>query len=121
MSDPDGPTALTNITWKWYRSASKTGAWTVIDGETAASYDASDHADNNDVGMYLRAEATYTDLRGSNKTADLASRYVVRPAKVEANSIPEFAPTAVTRDVMEGPAGMTVGAPVTATTPTGTC
>ena len=69
------------------------------------TYKVSDHADNNDVGMYLRAVATYTDRRGSNKTAELVSSYRVQPAKVEANSVPEFAPTAVTRDVQEGPGG----------------
>ena len=75
----------------------------------------SDSADNNDVGMYLRAEATYTDRRGANKTADFVSPHRVRPAKVEANSYPEFNPTSHTRRVQEGESGMTVGAPVTAT------
>ena len=117
VTDPDSTAAslVADQAWKWYRSASDAGPWTVIDGATVAAYTVSDRAESNDLGMYLRAEATYTDRRGSNKTAEFVSRYAVRPAKVEGNSVPEFAPTAIARDVQEGPAGMTVGAPVTAT------
>ena len=117
VSDPDGPDTLDNITWKWYRSSSKSATGTMIDGADAltAAYTVSDDANSNDVGMYLRAVATYTDRRGDNKTAEFVSPYPVRPAKVQQNSIPEFAPTAVAREVQEGPAGMIVGAPVTAT------
>ena len=45
--------------------------------------------------MYLRAVATYTDSRGRNKTAEFVSPHPVRPAKVENNSPPEFASTAL--------------------------
>ena len=81
----------------------------------AAAYTVSDDADSNDVGMYLRAVATYTDRRGANKTAEFVSPHPVRPAKVNQNSLPEFAPTEHARRVQEGPEGMVVGAPVTAT------
>ena len=64
VSDPDGPVTLTNVTWKWYRSSSRSATGTVIDGAEAAAYTVSDDADSYDVGMYLRAVATYTDRRG---------------------------------------------------------
>ena len=115
VTDPDGPSPVTNITWKWYRSSSKTAMGTVIDDATADAYTVSDASDNNDVGKYLRAVATYTDRRGDNKTAEFVSPYQVKAAKVEENALPVFAPTAVTREVQEGPKGMEVGAAVTAT------
>ena len=59
--------------------------------------------------------ATYTDRRGDNKTAEFVSLYPVRPAKVEDNTAPEFATTAITRDIQEGGANRNVGASVTAT------
>ena len=115
VSDPDGLATPANITWKWYRSSSKTAMGTVIDGATAATYDVSDASDNNDVGKYLWAVATYTDRRGENKTAEFVSPYRVKAAKVEDNAVPVFAPTDQVRRVHEGPAGTNVGAPVTAT------
>ena len=120
VEDDDGPDTLTNITWKWYRSASNTGPWTLIDGAggaapDGASYIVSDNANDNDVGMYLRAVASYTDNRGSNKEAENISDYPVRPAKVQNNSGPEFNPTSVAREVQEGSADRNVGPPVSAT------
>ena len=66
VTDPDTiTTPVANETWKWYRSSSNTGPWTEIaDTPANGTYPVSDHADNNDVGMYLRAVATYTDRRG---------------------------------------------------------
>ena len=121
VTDPDGLPADDNDTWKWYRSSRNTGPWTMItSGDPAvpvitADYTASDHAENNDVGMYLRAVATYTDRRGDGKTAEFVSPHTVKATKVEDNSVPKFAPTAVERDIQEGPAGRNVGASVTAT------
>ena len=98
---------------------------TPVDG----TYTVSDEAGDDDRGMYLRAMATYTDRRGNGKTAEFVSIHPVRPAKVEDNTAPEFATTAITRDIQEGGADRNVGAPVTATdadgdvrnyTPTGT-
>ena len=82
--------------------------------ETAV-YPVSDKADSEDLGMYLRAVATYIDGRLTNNTAEFVSVYPVRPPKVRQNSLPEFAPTEHVRRVQEGPTGMVVGAPVTAT------
>ena len=115
VTDPDGPEEVTNLEWKWYRSSSKTAMGTIIDGETENTYTVSDATGNNDVGMHLRAVAAYTDRRGDNKTAEFVSPHPVESAKVEDNSVPVFAPSALGREVQEGPKGMTVGAPVTAT------
>ena len=73
-----------------------------------------DEADDNDVGMYLRVEASYTVVAGSAESAHLVSDYPVQMYR-EDNSAPEFDPTSVTREVSEGMSGMDVGNPVTAT------
>ena len=122
VTDPDGPATIAAATtaWRWYRSSSMSATGTMITDENGAPietniYDVSDTADNNDVGMYLRAVAIYTDRRGANKTAQFVSPHRVRPARVEDNALPKFAPTAHARRVQEGPKGMTVGGVVKAT------
>ena len=120
VTDPDNATAddddgpVTVATWKWHRSSSRTGPWTEIFGETAVTYTASDEAESDDVGMYLRAVATYTDRRGGTKLADFVSLYPVQEAK-EINTDPEFPSAEATRSISEGPSGRAVGTPVTAT------
>ncbi len=114
VTDADGPDPLTNVRWQWYRSSSKTSMGTMIDGAESATYTASDTSTSNDVGMYLRAMATYSDRRGPNKTASLVSDYPVQAARAD-NSVPEFLSAAATRGIPEGPSGRNVGAPVTAT------
>ena len=103
-----------NVQWQWYRSSSKTSMGTPIDGATSNEYTVSDTASNSDVGMYLRAVATYSDSRGPNKTADLVSDYPVQAARKD-NTPPAFASDAATREIPEGAAKRDVGAPVTAT------
>ena len=112
VSDDDGTPS--NVRWQWYRSSSKTAQGTAISGATSATYTAQDKSTDNDVGMYLRAMATYSDARGPNKTASLVSDYPVQVSR-EDNAKPVFALTTATRQVTEGKKGMTVGAPVTAT------
>ena len=114
VTDDDGPDPLTNVRWQWYRSSSKTSMGTEIDGATSATYVVSDTSTSNDVGMYLRAMATYSDRRGPNKTASLVSDYPVQAARKD-NSVPEFPSSAATRSIPEGASGRDVGAPVTAT------
>ena len=81
--DPDGDAATTGggvitdfaidtVTWRWYRSSSMSSRGMVITGTDgtpvdAGEYTVSDDADSNDVGMYLRAVATYTDRRGATR------------------------------------------------------
>ena len=63
-ANPAGTVTAEDITWKWAKSSSKTGAYTDIDGETSAAYTPKPA----DVNHYLRATATYTDPQGSDKT-----------------------------------------------------
>ena len=124
VTDPDDVAAgnayrlytTDGVSWQWYRSSSMSGPWTPISNATNNTYTASDEANNDDRGMYLRASATYIDRRGANKQAlpFVSPKWPVRPAKVEDNTIPEFSPTAIEREIQEGKAGMVVGAPVTA-------
>ena len=66
------------------------------------------------MGYYLRVKVTYTDPQGSGKMATSAMT-----AKVVA--APEFAVTPAERSVAENTAaGMEIGAPVEALTPTAT-
>ncbi len=61
LSDPDG--GVTGVAWGWERSGDGVG-WTSIIGATS-SYTPRE----GDVGMYLRATASYTDAVGSGKRA----------------------------------------------------
>ena len=112
VDDADGE--VTGATWKWYRSSSSSGPWSeIFEAETGGTYTASDEADSYDVGMYLRAVATYTDNRGGNKHAELVALYPVQEAQ-EDNTHPEFPSDTATRSVSEGPIGRDVGGPVRA-------
>ena len=109
VADPDGE--VTDETWKWYRSLTQSGPWAEIFEEVAATYTASDKAENNDVGMYLRAVATYTDRRGGSKLAERVSLYPVQEAK-EINTPPKFPSEVASRSVDEELSGANVGGPV---------
>ena len=93
-TDSDG--VVTNVRWQWYRTPNRSAMGTAIDGATAATYTVSDTSTSNDVGMYLRVVATYSDPRGPNKTASYVSVNPVQPARDD-NTAPEFALTAETR------------------------
>ena len=123
VTDPDGPNTIdeaATTNWSWYRSRNKTGPWTEIvddDGDpvsTNDTYTVSDDADSDDIGMYLRVVAKYTDSLGDDE-ASFVSAHRVREAKVADNSLPEFAPTTHRRSVTEEVAGDVAGGVVTAT------
>ena len=84
LTDIDGDTSAP--TWKWAKSSSKTGAYTVIEAATADMYTPKPA----DVNRYLRATVTYTDPEGSGKTAVERSEFSVRAVR-GANNAPEFA------------------------------
>ena len=72
-------------------------------------------AGDSDVGSYLRVVATYTDGRGSNKTATAVSEHPTI-ARISNNTAPEFPAESTTRAVLEEmPKGTAIGNPVTAT------
>ena len=70
VSDPDG--SVSDVSWQWRKWGTEMGDFTDISGATGAAYTpgaADEHA-------WLRAAASYTDRRGSGKTAESAARQV---------------------------------------------
>ena len=134
LIDPDGgadddvplQTGEANLTsdatWQWARSSRATGPWTDIKGAASASHTPTE----DDVGMYLRATATYDDGHctpcDTKKTAHAIS---VNPVQADpSNQAPRFLDVngneigteGTTRSVAENSeAGTAVGAPVAAT------
>ena len=114
----DGTPITADVTWKWAKSSSRTGAYTVIEGETEATY----IPEPADINHYLRATATYTDPQGSGKMKMVVSAYKVVVAR-STNTPPVFKDAdgmeienGITREVAENtPKGVSVGAPVVAT------
>ena len=71
LTDSDG--GVTGVRWQWARSESASGSWTNISGATAATYT----PDEDDVGSYLRATASYTDAQGPGQSASAATASAV--------------------------------------------
>ena len=124
LSDPDGPSPIANITWRWYRTSDLAQEGEVIlnADDTAehdeATYTPRDRAGANDVDMYLRVKATYEDRRGRRKTAEAVSPFPTLAAIVNEDTIPRFAATTAERRVNENTdSGTEVGRPVTANDP----
>ncbi len=82
LTDPDGEVSA--VTWQWSRSDSS-GGFSPINNATSATYPPG----STDVGKYLRASATYTDILGSSKTASATSLVSVRAA-ASPNDAPAF-------------------------------
>ena len=83
ISDPDNPdltnTPLTDLGWEWLRGQD------VIAGATGATYTPM----VTDVGSVLTARASYEDVEGEDKTAEIESAHAVR-AKPDNNTPPAF-------------------------------
>ena len=114
MSDEDDGVAVQR--WQWSRSEDGE-AWTEIEGATAPRRTPTP----DDVGMYLRATVTYSDVFGTGKTASAVSANRVE-ARTLANAAPRFVDrngdevATVTRSVAENTSvGMTAGKTVSAT------
>ena len=82
LSDPDGGEA--SITWQWSKSATKSGSFTNISGATNPSYTPVDA----DLNAYLKVTASYTDRRGSGKSADATAGNTVIDSPYK---VPQFA------------------------------
>ena len=103
--------------WKWEHSESKNGPWAAILTATAGEYTPLGVADK-----YLRATATYTDVHGSDKNAQVVTPHMVRAVPAANNANPVFpdedtvaADIQVGRKVDENsPPGTRVGDPVVA-------
>ena len=63
VSDPDG--SVSDDVWVWSKSQTRSGTFTDIAGADSESYTPTP----DDVGMFLRAAATYDDGSGSGRTA----------------------------------------------------
>ena len=71
LSDPDE--GVTGTTWQWTKSATATGTFNSINNATNAGYTPV----TGDVGMFLKATASYTDAEGSGKSATSAASAAV--------------------------------------------
>ena len=107
LSDPDG--SLSDISWQW--AASSDGSnWSDISGANSDSY--TPVAD--DVGIYLRATASYTDRHGSGRSAHAVME------RQTAQRAPSFEGDVTLLTVDENtPPGTLVGDAITATDPDG--
>ena len=108
LADPDGGVSL--VSWSWSRAGTSDGVFAVIGGATGALYTPG----AADVGMFLKAAASYSDAFGAGRTASGTAESAV------ARSVPVFSAAdypdgAAARSVAENAAsGAVVGAAVTA-------
>ena len=86
LTDPDG--GVSGTTWQWAGSADGSTGWTDISSATSASYTPV----AGDLGKYLRATASYTDVLGSGKTASgKTTSWVADNSAPEIGAIPTLA------------------------------
>ncbi len=113
LTDPDGGIDTTSMTWA-IQSKAPGGSWARVSGVlTPASTTFPWTVDEDVTGKAIRAMVTYTDRRGSGKTA-LSRETVEVTADPIANAPPRFRGDS-SWSVEEGPAGGDVGAPTHAT------
>ena len=97
LSDGDG--SISNTTWQWSASGTRTGGFTDISGATSASFTPGVEHD----GLYLRATATYNDSASNGNTA-----HAVTTARVNVEP-PQFTKkTPTTVEVPENTTQVTV-------------
>ena len=114
LDDPDNVSG--SVTWSWESSQNGTSSWTLISGETSATYTPVAADENH----YLRATASYADGVGpGDKSAEGVSANKVQAAPTQMNLPPEFPSTENgERNVDENTApGEDIGLPVAATDP----
>ncbi len=113
LTDPDGSIDTTNMTWV-IQSLATGGSWARVSGVlTPASTTFPWTVDEDVTGKAIRAMVTYTDRRGSGKTA-LSQQTAQVTADPIVNAPPRFRGDS-DWSVEEGPAGGAVGAPTFAT------
>ena len=113
LTDPDGGIDTTSMTWV-IQSLATGGSWARVSGVlTPAATTFPWTVDEDVTGKAIRAMVTYTDRRGSGKTA-LSQETAEVTADPIANAPPRFRGVS-SWFVEEGPAGGAVGAPTTAT------
>ena len=109
LDDPDNVSG--SETWLWARSPDGTSVGTLIDGATSATYTPV----AGDVGDYLQATASYTDGAGPDKSAQAISANAVELAPGRNAPVFTDGPTATRSIPRNTPAGVNIGAPVSAT------
>ena len=106
LTDPDGTTS--SESWEWSISDMANGTFTVISGATSNPYTPV----AADVGKYLKATASYSDVLGSGKSATSAASSQVAAGNVD----PYFSSMTATRSVPENSgSGAYIGDPVSGT------
>ena len=112
----DGDGTPIDVQWQWYRAQSRTSTGTAIAGADTNTYTVVDSPESpNDVGRYLRVQATYRDAGGTpNQTASYVAENPVQATRDAANTEPEFSAATVARRITEHTTG-NVGAPIRAT------
>ena len=107
----DGDGGVTGSMWQWARSANGQTGWTNVSGATSSSYTTT----QADAEFFLRATVTYTDRRGSGKSAEANTSQRV----FGENQRPTFPSTETgQRTVPENTrARVSIGAPVEAADP----
>ena len=116
LTDPDGGITDGAVEWQWAMSDRVAGEYTDLPAQETMEYRVTD----SDVGMFLRATATYTDAEDAEaeKMAHLVSANPVWAARSDMQP-PVFPVTPIVRSVPENSAsGTPVGLPVTASDPT---
>ena len=113
LTDPDGGIDTTSMTWV-IQSLASVGSWTRVSGVlTPASTTFPWTVDEDETGKALRAMVTYTDRRGSGKTA-LSQQTAEVTANPIVNAPPRFRGDS-SWSAEEGVAGRNVGSPTSAT------
>ena len=113
LTDPDGGIDTTNMTWV-IQSLATGGSWARVSGVlTPASTTFPWVVDEDETGKAIRAMVTYTDRRGSGKTA-VSQQTAEVTANPIVNAPPRFRGVS-SWSVEEGPAGGAVGTPTSAT------
>ena len=72
-SDPDG--SVSDATWTWAWSTTRTGTFTTIGSANSATYTPV----TGDVGRYLKASVSYTDVHGGGQSASETTLTTVAP------------------------------------------
>ena len=113
LTDPDGGIDTTNMTWV-IQSLATGGSWARVSGVlTPASTTFPWVVDEDETGKAVRAMVTYTDRRGSGKTA-VSQQTAEVTANPIVNAPPRFRGVS-SWSVEEGPAGGAVGTPTSVT------
>ena len=90
LTDPDG--IVGSVLWVWQRSTNRS-SWSTVSGADSAAYTPG----AGDVGMWLRAAASYDDGHSLSKSANKVSANKVSANKVQdvpvTNGPPEFPAT----------------------------